>query len=257
MTTKLNPMCKIDGVSFIWDLIIHSKSVWFVIVHSTNGKYGKLAYNNSKQPSLRIFAWLFPRYSSTCVYNVIFIGPCPALGFRHIECLFFFPHLPFISSSFSSRCLPSTVSLSSEHDNKHVMETLVDEPEPLHKFQACKPLYQNHITDNKKGNRRRRVRHMTCIRMGMFPIMREEECAKWKAGCCESERVILKGNVGVKGKVIPCMLSLIKYVAQRKCALFYSLARPPLAANQVVHISLHIQVNLPKCATWPLRKVIL
>lgn len=53
------------------------------------------------------------------------------------------------------------------------------------------------------------------------------------------------------------MLSLIKYVAQRKCALFYSLARPPLAANQVVHISLHIQVNLPKCATWPLRKVIL
>lgn len=102
----------------------------------------------------------------------------------------------------------------------------------------------------------RKVRHMTCIRMGMFPIMREEECAKWKVGCRTSKRVILKGNVEVKGKVIPCMLSLIKYVAQRKCALFYSLARPPLAANQVVHISLHIQVKILKCATWPHRKVI-
>lgn len=102
----------------------------------------------------------------------------------------------------------------------------------------------------------RKVGHMTCIRMGMFPIMREEECAKWKAGCCTSKRVILKGNVEVKGKVIPCMLSLIKYVAQRKCALFYSLARPPLAANQVVHISLHIQVKILKRATRPHRKVI-
>lgn len=34
------------------------------------------------------------------------------------------------------------------------------------------------------------------------------------------KRVILKGNVGVEGKVIPCMLSLIKYVAQRKYVLF-------------------------------------
>lgn len=85
-----------------------------------------------------------------------------------------------------------------------------------------------------KRHQGRKVWHMTCIRMGMFLIMREEECAKWKDGCCTSKRVILRGNVGVKGKVIPCMLNLIKYVAQRKCALFYSLARPPLAANQVM-----------------------
>lgn len=103
----------------------------------------------------------------------------------------------------------------------------------------------------------RKVRHMTCIRMGMFLIMREEECAKWKVGCCTSKRVILKGNVGVKGKVIPCMLSLIKYVAQRKCALFNSLARPPLAANQVMHTALHIQVKILKSVTCPHRKVIL
>lgn len=90
---------------------------------------------------------------------------------------------------------------------------------------------KKHNIDNEKGTASEIVRHMTCIKMGMFPIMREEECAKWKAGCCASERVILKGNARVKGKAIPCMLSLIKYVAQRKCALSYSLARPPLAAR--------------------------
>lgn len=52
---------------------------------------------------------------------------------------------------------------------------------------------------------------------------------------------ILRGNAGVKGKVIPCILNLIKYVAQRKCALFYSLARPPLADNQDDAHSLHVQ----------------
>lgn len=52
-----------------------------------------------------------------------------------------------MSSSFKKKkCL-----LSTDHDNKHVMETLADEPGPLHKFQACEPLYRNHITDNDKG----------------------------------------------------------------------------------------------------------
>lgn len=99
---------------------------------------------------------------------------------------------------------------------------------------------------------------MSCIRTGMLPIMREEDCAESKVDCCTSERFILKGNVVVKGKVIPCMLSLIKYVAQRKCALFYSSWTPPtpLAANHTVHISWHIQVQILKCATWPSRKVI-
>lgn len=147
-------------------------------------------------------------------------------------------------------------SLSSERDNKHVIETLADEPRPLHKFQAYKPLSQSHITDNVKGTTaKKKVSHMTCIKMGMFLIMREEECAKWKAGCRTSKRVILKGNVGVKGKVIPCMLSLIKYVAQRKCAPFYSLARPPLAASQVVHISLRTQVKSLNCTARPHWKV--
>lgn len=76
-----------------------------------------------------------------------------------------------------------------------------------------------------------------------------------KVGSCTSKRVILKGNVRVKGKVIPCMLSLIKYVTERKCALFYSLARPPLTANQVMPKALHIQVKHLKM--WLHRKVIL
>lgn len=107
------------------------------------------------------------------------------------------------------------------------------------------PLPEPHYWQWKRHHFRK-VWHMTCIRMGMFLIMREEECAKWKVDCCTSKRVILKGNVGVKGKVIPCMLSLIKYVAQRKCALLYSLVRPPLATNQVVHVSMHIEVKNPK-----------
>lgn len=80
----------------------------------------------------------------------------------------------------------------------------------------------------------RKVRHLTCFRADMFPIMREEECARWKLGCCLSERAVLKRNTGVEGKVIPCMLRLIKYVAQRKCALFKSVARHYLAAEDEV-----------------------
>lgn len=86
--------------------------------------------------------------------------------------------------------------------------------------------------------------------MGMFPMMREEECAESKVDCCTSKGFILKGNMVVKGKVIPCMLSLIKYVAQRKCALFYSTQTPPPPTPGLpaiaMCISQHIQVKIQK-----------
>lgn len=65
----------------------------------------------------------------------------------HIECLPFSPQrILSWAAPLKKKCL-----LSTDHDNKHVMETLADEPRPLHKFQAWKPLYQIHITDNDKG----------------------------------------------------------------------------------------------------------
>lgn len=79
-------------------------------------------------------------------------------------------------------------------------------------------------------------------------MMREEECAESKVDCCTSKGFILKGNVVVKGKVIPCMLSLIKYVAQRKCALFYFMQTPPPPRLPAIAmcISQHIQVKIQK-----------
>lgn len=96
---------------------------------------------------------------------------------------------------------------------------------------------------------RLKVRHLTCIRMGMFLIMREEECAESKGGCCMSGGFVLKGNVVVKGKVIPCMLSLIKYVAQRKCALFCFVQTSPPDCKNKQHISRPVRVKSRKSAT--------
>lgn len=76
----------------------------------------------------------------------------------------------------------------------------------------------------------------------MFPIKREEECAKSKGEFCKSKQFIQKGNVVVKGRVIPCMLSLIKYVAQRKCALFY--ARPLVSLSTNHAVDKHIQARI-------------
>lgn len=48
---------------------------------------------------------------------------------------------------------------------------------------------------------------MTCIRIGMFLIMREEECAKSKGDGCTSGTFALKGNVAVK--LFPACLALL------------------------------------------------
>lgn len=61
---------------------------------------------------------------------------------------------------------------------------------------------------------------------------------------CQSKRSIQKGNVVVKGRAIPCMLSLIKYAAQRKCALFHARPHVSLSTNQAV--GQHIQAGIFK-----------
>lgn len=71
-----------------------------------------------------------------------------------------------------------------------------------------------------------------------------EEFAKSKGKFCDSKRSIQNRNMVVKGGVIPCMLSLIKYVQERKCALFYARPHISLSTNQAV--DQHIQVRIFK-----------
>lgn len=93
--------------------------------------------------------------------------------------------------------------------------------------------FSQNITGENKGATAKKP-DIWPILQSMFSIKREEECAKSKGESCKSKQFIQKGNVVVKGRVIPCMLSLIKYVAQRKCALFYARPLVSLSTNHVV-----------------------
>lgn len=68
--------------------------------------------------------------------------------------------------------------------------------------------------------------------------MRKQECGKSKGEFWPTQ----KGNVVVKGKVILCMLSLIKYVAQRKCGLSYT--RPHVSSSTNQAADQHIQARI-------------